>query len=166
MPIELGNELGIAVAHDWRGHAYIRAWSQARDGTKRHPAPVRPVRMGDVQRACPGGVSYPTVKRALADLKREGRFRCLGKGRAAIAPAGAGEAGATGSEKGAEKTGEISSEKILVLLRRNPRVSARGIAGALGLTSRAVEKHLSKLKQEGRLKRIGPDKGGRWKVTR
>ncbi len=37
-------------------------------------------RMGDVQRACPG-VSYPTLKRALADLKREGKLRCLGKGR-------------------------------------------------------------------------------------
>lgn len=37
-------------------------------------------KMGDVQRACPG-VSHPTLKRALADLKREGRLRCLGKGR-------------------------------------------------------------------------------------
>ncbi|MFI5378901.1 MAG: cell filamentation protein Fic, partial [Tepidisphaerales bacterium] len=37
-------------------------------------------RMGDVQRACPG-VSYPTLKRALADLKGEGKLRCLGKGR-------------------------------------------------------------------------------------
>ncbi|HNS22842.1 MAG TPA: Fic family protein [Sedimentisphaerales bacterium] len=37
-------------------------------------------RMGDVQRASPG-VSYPTLKRALADLKREGKLRCLGKGR-------------------------------------------------------------------------------------
>lgn len=34
----------------------------------------------DLQRACPG-VSYPTLKRTLADLKREGRLRCLGKGR-------------------------------------------------------------------------------------
>ena len=41
-----------------------------------------PVRfcMGDVQRASPG-VSYPTLKRALADLKREGKLKCLGKGR-------------------------------------------------------------------------------------
>jgi Fic family protein len=37
-------------------------------------------RMGDVQRACPG-VSYPTLKRALADLKSAGKLRCLGKGR-------------------------------------------------------------------------------------
>jgi len=36
--------------------------------------------IGDLQRACPG-VSYPTLKRALADLKEEGRIRSLGKGR-------------------------------------------------------------------------------------
>lgn len=37
-------------------------------------------RFGDLQRACPG-VSYPTLKRALADLKRKKKLRCLGKGR-------------------------------------------------------------------------------------
>lgn len=35
--------------------------------------------ISDLQRACPG-VSYPTGQRALADLKREGRVRCLGRG--------------------------------------------------------------------------------------
>lgn len=34
----------------------------------------------DVRRACPG-VSYPTLKRALEDMKRQKRIRCLGKGR-------------------------------------------------------------------------------------
>ena len=37
-------------------------------------------RFGDLQRACPG-VSYPTLKRALADLQRQKKVRCLGKGR-------------------------------------------------------------------------------------
>jgi len=37
-------------------------------------------RFSDLQRACPG-VSYPTLKRALADLKRRKKLRCLGKGR-------------------------------------------------------------------------------------
>ncbi len=63
---------------------------------------------------------------------------------------------------GTEKSSEKSSEKILDLVRKNPAVSAREIAGALALTSRAVEKRLGKLKKEGRLKRIGPDKGGHW----
>ncbi len=39
-----------------------------------------PFRFGDLQRACPG-VSYPTLKRALADLKAKKQLRCLGKGR-------------------------------------------------------------------------------------
>lgn len=37
-------------------------------------------RLADLQHVCPG-VSYPTLKRALADLQREKRIRCMGKGR-------------------------------------------------------------------------------------
>jgi Fic family protein len=33
----------------------------------------------DLMRACPG-VSYPTLQRALTDLRREGRLRCLKRG--------------------------------------------------------------------------------------
>ena len=36
--------------------------------------------IGDLQRACPG-VSYPTLKRALSDLRKAEKVRCLGKGR-------------------------------------------------------------------------------------
>jgi Fic family protein len=35
--------------------------------------------IGDLKRACPG-VSYPTLQRALAELKRAGKVRCLGRG--------------------------------------------------------------------------------------
>ena len=37
-------------------------------------------RIAELQRVCPG-VSYPTLKRALEDLKRQKKVRCLGKGR-------------------------------------------------------------------------------------
>lgn len=37
-------------------------------------------KIGDLQRACPG-VSYPTLKRALSELKGRRKIRCLGKGR-------------------------------------------------------------------------------------
>jgi len=40
-------------------------------------------RLSEVQHACPG-VSYPTLKRALAELRRAKRIRCLGKGRDAV----------------------------------------------------------------------------------
>lgn len=48
-----------------------------RNAVDRLPARFK---FADLQKACPG-VSYPTLKRALADLKRDGQLRCLGKGR-------------------------------------------------------------------------------------
>ena len=37
-------------------------------------------RISELQRACPG-VSYPTLKRALEDLRGQKKVRCLGRGR-------------------------------------------------------------------------------------
>ena len=64
------------------------------------------------------------------------------------------------SEKGSEKT----SEKIIQIIKENSQISAKDIGMILGLTSRAVEMQLSKLKAEGKIKRVGPDKGGIWVV--
>ena len=35
----------------------------------------------------------------------------------------------------------------------------------LGINRSAIQKHLSNLKAAGRLRRIGPDKGGHWEVV-
>lgn len=43
-------------------------------------------------------------------------------------------------------------------------VSIAELSGHLHLTTRAVEKQMAKLQREGRLRRIGPDKGGHWEV--
>ncbi|OIO21094.1 hypothetical protein AUJ17_03820 [Candidatus Micrarchaeota archaeon CG1_02_47_40] len=67
-----------------------------------------------------------------------------------------------GSEKGSEK----SSEKILAIIRQNSGASAEEIAKNLGISSRAVEKNIAKLKEKGLLRRVGPDKGGRWEAAK
>ena len=54
-----------------------------------------------------------------------------------------------------------SREKILSLLEEHPDYSARKLAEVIGITQKAVEKHLSKLKTEGLIRRDGPDKGGK-----
>ena len=57
-----------------------------------------------------------------------------------------------------------SREKILSILTEHPEYSARKLAEAIGITPKAVEKHLAKLKSEGLIRRDGPDKGGKWIV--
>ena len=65
--------------------------------------------------------------------------------------------------KGSKKTGK-SREKIIALLSENGKLTAAGLASEIGITAKAVEKHLAKLKAEGIIQREGPDKGGTWKV--
>jgi len=63
-----------------------------------------------------------------------------------------------------EKSSEKSSEKILALLKAEPDLAARVVAERLGITQRAVEKQIANLRRDGRLRRIGPARGGRWEV--
>jgi ATP-dependent DNA helicase RecG len=70
------------------------------------------------------------------------------------------ESARTTDDIGSEK----SSEKILELLQAQPKLSAKEVALHLAITPRAVEKQIDRLKREGRLFRIGPARGGRWKV--
>jgi ATP-dependent DNA helicase RecG len=64
-----------------------------------------------------------------------------------------------------EKSSEKSSEKILEAIRRNRRISAREIGERVGISPRAVEKLISRLKREGYLNRVGPDRGGYWEIV-
>ncbi|MDE5794606.1 MAG: HTH domain-containing protein [Muribaculaceae bacterium] len=66
--------------------------------------------------------------------------------------------------KHGNKTG-ASRDRILDLIRRNPKHTAKTMASCLGLSVQAIQKQIAILKSEGRLTRIGPDNGGRWKVV-
>lgn len=57
-----------------------------------------------------------------------------------------------------------SREKIIALLSEDNTLSAAALAGRIGISSKAVEKHIAKMKADGVLRRVGPDKGGHWQV--
>lgn len=65
----------------------------------------------------------------------------------------------------------ISTEKqktddlIVMLLKENPKLTAKSLAKAIGITIKGIEKQISKLKSQGRIERIGSAKGGSWKVN-
>src|SRR3989339_535713 len=69
-------------------------------------------------------------------------------------------------EKVSVKTSVKTSVKILELLAANPTMTMAEIASIVGKTVRAIEMASSKLIKEGKLRRIGPDKGGHWEVVK
>lgn len=58
-----------------------------------------------------------------------------------------------------------TDDRIIALLRENPYHTAKTLGASLGISDKGVEKQLAKLKSQGRLRRIGPAKGGSWEVT-
>jgi len=62
------------------------------------------------------------------------------------------------------KSVEKSVEKIILLIKDKPTITQLELADATGLSRRGVEKNIAKLKETGKLKRIGPAKGGHWEV--
>ena len=80
----------------------------------------------------------------------------------------------TSSEKGSASSSEKGSagsdkpqdvvQSILSAIRHNPKVSAAEIAMKVGLSSRAIEKRIKTMRENGIIRRVGPDRGGYWEI--
>ena len=65
----------------------------------------------------------------------------------------------------AEKTSQKTSQKIIELMQNDPLITIADLALHIGITERAIKMQIGKMKAQGRIQRIGPDKGGRWQVA-
>ena len=77
----------------------------------------------------------------------------------------------TGSSEEIGASSEESSEKpqdliqaILGAIKVDAKVTAAEIAMHLGVSSRAVQKRFRVLRENGVIRRVGPDKGGSWEI--
>ena len=59
-----------------------------------------------------------------------------------------------------------SEDRLLFVLKDNQEISLPKMAEAIGLSVAGVRKVLDKLRAAGRIRRIGPDQGGRWDVVK
>ena len=66
--------------------------------------------------------------------------------------------------KGKIETGDVAVQ-VLENMRADPFVSTRELSELLGVTARTVQRILAKLRQEGRITRVGSDKTGHWVVA-
>ncbi len=55
-------------------------------------------------------------------------------------------------------------DRIVDLLQHNPKLTAAKLAEEIGITAKGVQRQLAALKAKGIIQRIGPAKGGEWKV--
>jgi Fic family protein len=55
-------------------------------------------------------------------------------------------------------------ERLLLVIRETPGISARELAEHFGVAEKTIKRDIEKLKADGRLKRVGPLKGGHWEV--
>ena len=62
------------------------------------------------------------------------------------------------------KSGKKTVDILWELLLKQPQLTFAGMVAALGITRSTIQKHIANLKAVGRLRRIGPDKGGHWEV--
>lgn len=69
------------------------------------------------------------------------------------------------SEKGVSgETLVKTPEAILQLLKENSSLTLAEVADHIGKSVSAVERAAKKLREQGKLEYIGPQKGGRWEV--
>lgn len=74
---------------------------------------------------------------------------------------GVNQQGRKASEKASEKT----SEKVLRAISENKYITIAELAELAEVAPRSIERNIQKLQEQGKLSRIGPDKGGHWEVV-
>lgn len=70
-----------------------------------------------------------------------------------------------GKKRVVRKGGKKTADRIVEMIRSNPKVTFAEMVSALGISRSAIQKHIAHLKAAQLIRRIGPDKGGEWKVA-
>ncbi len=72
---------------------------------------------------------------------------------------------AVSAEDSSQKTSQKTSQKIILLMQNDPMITIAELAQNIGITERAIKMQIEKMKAQGKIRRIGPDKGGLWEVA-
>ena len=57
-------------------------------------------------------------------------------------------------------------KRIIEMLKSNPNIARSEIAQVLGIHDSSVKRRLDSLVSDGKIRRVGPDKGGYWEVLK
>ena len=71
-----------------------------------------------------------------------------------------------GKKKVVRKGGKKTADRLLEMIRANPKVTFADMVTELGISRSAIQKQILRLKDAQLLRRVGPDKGGHWEVVK
>ena len=70
-----------------------------------------------------------------------------------------------GQKNRSERTRRKLSDRIVALMGKQPGITQQAMVAELGVARSTIILHISALKDSGRIRRVGPDKGGHWEVV-
>ena len=69
-------------------------------------------------------------------------------------------------ENRTQKTTQKTTQIIIEAITKKSDITQKELATIIGITEDGVKYHITRLRKQGLLKRIGPDKGGYWEVLK
>ena len=65
-------------------------------------------------------------------------------------------------------TEKVTERQVVILeeIGKNTYITAQQLSDILGISLRKTKENLSKLKERGIIRRVGPDKGGHWEIIK
>lgn len=58
------------------------------------------------------------------------------------------------------------TDAVFAIISSDPHITRTKLSSITGINTSAIQKHIAKLKAEGRIKRVGGDRGGYWLVDK
>ena len=113
----------------------------------------------------PCGMKATDELEANGNGKAEFSFKLITAFEAKVVTAGQQQELDQSKQDSSMKSSMKSDGRLLLVLKDDPTMSLPKMAEAIGLSVAGVRKVLDKLRATGRIRRIGPDKGGRWEVV-
>lgn len=68
--------------------------------------------------------------------------------------------------KGVTVTLEFTQDRILYLIKENPKITQVMMAKELGFARSTISANIQKMKEQGIIERIGSDRNGYWKIIK
>ena len=59
-----------------------------------------------------------------------------------------------------------NQKKMVYLINQKPTITIKELADSIGISTTAIDKNITKLKEKNILRRIGGDKKGRWEIVK